>query len=290
MDLQARLEALERARSEPIAIVGMGCRFPGGADTPDAFWRLLRMGTDAVAPVPASRWDVDAYYDQDPDEPGKMSTRFGAFLDDVDVFDAAFFGISRREAESMDPQHRLLLEVCWEALEDAGQAPDRLHGSRTGVFMGLCGSDYFQLLLGHAPRTLDAYVASGSAHSMAAGRIGYVLGLQGPNFAVDTACSSSLVAVHLACQSLRSGESEMALAGGANLVLVPNTTILLSKARMMAPDGRCKAFDARANGFVRGEGVGSSFSSDCRMRSPIVTGCSLSSGAPPSITTAAAMA
>jgi acyl transferase domain-containing protein/acyl carrier protein/protein-L-isoaspartate O-methyltransferase len=256
VDLQSRLEVLERARTEPIAIIGLGCRFPGGATDPEAFWRLLDSGRDAITPVPPDRWDVEAHYDPDPDAVGTMSTRFGGFLSEVDRFDAAFFGISPREALTMDPQQRLLLEVSWEALEDAGQGPDQLGGTRTGVFVGLCNSDYYRMVMAGDPRGLDAYVASGGSHSVAAGRLSYALGLQGPSIAVDTACSSSLVAIHLACQSLRSGESRMAVAGGVNLVLGPEVTILLSKARMMAPDGRCKAFDARADGFVRGEGCG----------------------------------
>jgi acyl transferase domain-containing protein len=252
VELQAKLEALEGAGLEPLAVIGLGCRFPGGADSPAAFWRLLERGGDAITEVPRDRWDVDAYFDPDPDAPGKMSTRFGGFIADVDRFDAQFFGITPREAASMDPQQRLLLEVAWEALEDAGQAPDRLTGSATGVFVGLCNADYFHGIVRGDPAGLDAYVATGGAHSVAAGRLAYLLGLQGPNVAVDTACSSSLVAIHLACQSLRSGECRMALAGGVNVILSPETTIILSR----APDGRCKAFDARADGFVRAEGAG----------------------------------
>ena len=254
-DLQAKVDDLERARTEPIAIIGMGCRFPGAND-PEAFWKLLDGGIDAITEVPRARWDVDAWYDPDPDAAGKMSTRFGGFLEHVDRFDAGFFRIAPREAVSMDPQQRLLLEVSWEALEDAGHAPDQLTGTRTSVFVGVCNSDYYQLVMKGDPRRLDAYVASGGSHSVAAGRLSYALGLQGPSVAVDTACSSSLVAVHLACQSLRAGESRMALAGGVNLVITPDVTMLLSRARMMAPDGRCKVFDARADGFVRGEGCG----------------------------------
>jgi acyl transferase domain-containing protein/acyl carrier protein len=256
LELQTRVEALEGAAPEPLAIVGLGCRFPGGADSPAAFWELLRHGGDAITEVPADRWDVAAYYDPDPDAPGKMATRFGGFLRNVDRFDAQFFGITPREAASMDPQQRLLLEVAWEALEDAGQAPDSLAGSATGVFVGMCNADYFHRIVRGDPSGLDAYVATGGAHSVAAGRLAYVLGLQGPNVAIDTACSSSLVAIHLACQSLRARECRMALAGGVNLILAPETTIILSRAHMMAPDGRCKAFDARADGFVRAEGCG----------------------------------
>ncbi len=255
-DLHDKVEALERRAAEPIAVIGMGCRFPGGANDPDSFWHLLANGVDAIGEVPPQRWDVNAYYDPDPDAPGKTSTRWGGFVENVDCFDAHFFGISPREAVSMDPQQRLLLETAWEALEHAGLSADRLSGTTTGVFVGICGADYTQLLLERGEQTIDAYLASGSAHSIAAGRLSYALGLHGPSIAVDTACSSSLVALHYACQSLRLGECSAALAGGVNLILKPDVTIALSKARMMAADGRCKAFAARADGFVRGEGSG----------------------------------
>ncbi|MGZ4790899.1 MAG: beta-ketoacyl synthase N-terminal-like domain-containing protein, partial [Ilumatobacteraceae bacterium] len=255
--LQSRLDAAQRALREPIAVVGMGCRFPGGVDGPDAFWALLRAGREAVGEVPADRWDIDALYDPDPDAPGKMSTRRGGFLDDVAGFDPLFFGIAPREATSMDPQQRLLLEVAWETLEHAGIAPDRLRGSRTGVFVGMASGDYAQVQLREGGLAgLDMYYTSGAAHSVASGRISYLLGLSGPSITLDTACSSSLVAVHLAVQSLRSGESDLALAGGVNLMLSPENSVMLSKYHMMAPDGRCKAFDAAADGFVRGEGCG----------------------------------
>jgi acyl transferase domain-containing protein len=254
--LRARIEELEGKRSEPIAVIGLGCRFPGGVSTPDAYWQLLRGGIDAVTEVPADRWDVNAYYDPDPDAPGKMHTRHGGFVRDLDRFDPQFFGIAPREAVKMDPQQRLLVEVGWEALEHAGQAPDRLAGSRTGVFLGMSSNDYVQLLRDAQPDDLDAYNLTGNAANFAAGRLSYLLGLQGPSLTVDTACSSSLVAVHLACQSLRLGESRLALAGGANAILVPDHNVLLSKARMLAPDGRCKTFDASADGYVRGEGCG----------------------------------
>ncbi|PYQ39698.1 MAG: short-chain dehydrogenase, partial [Acidobacteria bacterium] len=255
--MQSRLDAMERARAEPIALIGLACRFPGGAD-PEAFWRLLHEGGDAITEIPPDRWDVDAYYDPDPDAPGKMYTRQGGFIGAVDGFDPQFFGIAPREAVSMDPQQRLLLEVAWEALENAGQAPDRLAGSRTGVFIGIASSDYATLLLraeGHLG-WIDAYRASGAAHSVASGRLSYVLGLQGPSMSVDTACSSSLVAVHLACQSLRSRESRMALAGGVHLALAPENSVTFAKSRMLARDGRCRTFDAGAEGFGEGEGCG----------------------------------
>ncbi|QRN93952.1 SDR family NAD(P)-dependent oxidoreductase [Archangium violaceum] len=245
-----------RQSDEPIAIVGLACRFPGGADTPEAFWELLREGTDATVEVPGDRWDADAWYDADPEVPGKMYVRRGGFLRDVASFEPRFFGISPREAESMDPQQRLLLEVAWEALENAGQDPHALRNSRTGVFVGISASEYSRLMLGGDPTELDAYLSSGTALNVAAGRLSYTLGLQGPSMAVDTACSSALVSVHLACQSLRSGESSMALAAGVNLVFSPEVTLSACKARMLATDGRCKTFDASANGFARGEGCG----------------------------------
>jgi acyl transferase domain-containing protein/SAM-dependent methyltransferase len=254
--LRARLEEVEGRRTEPIAVIGLGCRFPGGVSTPAAYWHLLAEGVDAISEVPADRWDIDAYYDADTDAPGKMHTRHGGFVGDLDRFDPQFFGIAPREAVKMDPQQRMLVEAGWEALEHAGQAPDRLSGSRTGVFLGISSNDYVQLLHDSQPDDLDAYNLTGNAANFAAGRISYLLGLQGPSVTIDTACSSSLVAVHLACQSLRAGESRMALAGGANAILIPDHNVLLTKARMLAPDGRCKSFDASADGYVRGEGCG----------------------------------
>jgi acyl transferase domain-containing protein/SAM-dependent methyltransferase/acyl carrier protein len=255
-ELRARLDELERARTEPIAIVGLGCRFPGAA-SPDAFWRLLHDGVDAITEVPRDRWDADALnaVDRGADEP--PISKHGGFLDGVDRFDAYFFGITPREAAGMDPQQRLLLEVAWEALEHAGLAPDRLAGTATGVFVGIAGDDYAQLRArSEDPARADGYFASGVAHSMAAGRLSYVLGFNGPSLSIDTACSSSLVGVHAACQSLRQGECRLALAGGVNLVLVPDYHVALSRARMLAADGRCKTFDASADGYVRGEGCG----------------------------------
>jgi amino acid adenylation domain-containing protein/thioester reductase-like protein len=238
---------------EPIAIVGLSCRFPQSPN-PQAFWDLLRNGVDAVTEVPSDRWDVDAFHSENPD-PGKITTRFGAFLDNVDMFDPAFFGISPREASRMDPQQRLLLEVSWEALENAFIPPQSLAGTRTGVFVGISSYDYSRLQFDD-PELIDAYAGTGNAHSIAANRLSYVFDLRGPSMAVDTACSSSLVAVHLACQSLRSGESDVALAGGVNLILTPELTITFSQARMLSADGRCKTFDANADGYVRGEGCG----------------------------------
>ena len=251
-----KLEAVERSKTEPIAIVGMSCRFPGAGD-PDSFWLLLRDGVDAITEVPAARWEIDHYYDPDLDAPGKMYTRYGGFLAGIDQFDSQFFGISPREAMSLDPQQRLLLEVTWEALENAGQIRERLSGSKTGVFVGITTDDYSRLLAKYYGLTqIDAYFSTGNALNAAAGRLSYILGLQGPSIAIDTACSSSLVAVHLACQSLRAGECGLALAGGVNAILSPEITIALCRARMMSPDGRCKTFDAAADGYVRGEGCG----------------------------------
>ncbi|MCC6498806.1 MAG: amino acid adenylation domain-containing protein [Anaerolineales bacterium] len=239
--------------NEPIAILGLSCRFPQ-ADSPQAFWELLRNGVDAVTEVPPDRWDVDQFHADEPAR-GKTLTRFGGFLDNVDLFDPAFFGISPREAARMDPQQRLLLEVSWEALENAFIPPTSLAGTRTGVFVGISSYDYSRLQFDD-PEMIDAYAGTGNAHSIAANRLSYVFDLRGPSMAVDTACSSSLVSVHLACQSLRSGESDLALAGGVNLILTPELTITFSQARMLAPDGHCKTFDANADGYVRGEGCG----------------------------------
>ena len=253
----AKIEAVERSKAEPIAIIGMSCRFPGGANDPEAFWQLLSNGVDAIAEVPADRWNIDAYYDPDPEIPGKMYTRYGGFLQQVDQFDPQFFGISPREAVKLDPQQRLILEVSWEALERAGLTPNQQATHPTGVFVGITTNDYARLLMPSGDLSqIDAYYLTGNPLNAVAGRLSYTLGLQGPCMAIDTACSSSLVAVHVACQSLRNGECEFALAGGVNLILSPENTVALSKAKMMAPDGRCKTFDAEANGIVRGEGCG----------------------------------
>nr|CAD19091.1 StiG protein [Stigmatella aurantiaca Sg a15] len=256
-EMRAKLDASERARTEPIAVVGMGCRVPGGASNAELLWALLRDGVDAISEVPADRWDLKDYYDPDPDAVGKMYTRHGGFVDAIDRFDAQFFGIAPKEASRMDPQQRLLLEVTWEALEHAGIAVDRLTGSSTGVFVGLCNNDYSFLHMrsgaGDAP---DTYSATGSALSIASGRISYLLGLQGPCMTVDTACSASLLTVHLACQSLRQRECNLALAGGVNAILLPEGTVSGCQLRALAPDGRCKTFDAAANGYVRSEGCG----------------------------------
>lgn len=242
---------------EPIAIIGLGCRFPGGANSPEAYWQNLRDGVDAIAPIPPTRWDIDTYYDRDSDIPGKMYARAGGFIDDVDKFDPYFFEISPREAIGTDPQHRLLLEVSYSALENAGLAPESLKGSRTGVFVGISFDDYSRLTLNSGDSTrIDAHSSLGNTRSIAAGRLSYALDLQGPSLQLDTACSSSLLTVHLACQSLRSGECNVALAGGVNLILSPETTISLCKLKALSVQGACKTFDASADGYVRGEGCG----------------------------------
>jgi myxalamid-type polyketide synthase MxaB len=254
---RTRIEALEKERSEPIAIVGVGCRYAGGADSPSSFWKLLVEGRDAITEVPPERWDIDAYYDPRPGADGKICTRRGGFVDSFDGFDAWFFGISPREAAGMDPQQRLFLEVAWEALESAGHPAEKVYGSQTGVFAGICSYDYAGLKFASQRRqAIDAYFATGNAICAVAGRCSYVLGLKGPSLSIDTACSSSLVAVHSACQSLRSHDCNLALAGGVNLLLAPELSISFSKAGMLAPDGRCKTFDARADGYVRGDGCG----------------------------------
>jgi len=243
------------AASDRIAVISMACRMPGHASSPEDLWQLLRDGTDAIVEVPANRWDAAAHYHPDPDHAGTIVTRFGGFVDDVFEFDAPFFGISPTEARHLDPQQRLLLEVCWETLERAGIAPARLAGTQTGVFVGISTNDYVQRLNRRA-ELVDAYVASGNALSLAANRLSYVFGFEGPSIAVDTACSSSLVAIHQACQSLRAGESDVAIAGGVNLLLDPTVSINHSRARLLSPDGRCRAFSGDAAGMSRSEGCG----------------------------------
>ncbi|MEW1792168.1 type I polyketide synthase, partial [Streptomyces niveus] len=239
----------------PIAVVGLACRLPGAPD-PATFWANLRDGVDAVTTTPADRWDADDFYDADGDAPGKVPTRRGGYLDQVDRFDAAFFGISPREAAAMDPQQRLVLELAWEALENAGIVPDSLRGSRTGVYVGAIWDDYATLLHQQGPEHIGRHTVTGLHRSIIANRVSYLLGLHGPSLAVDTGQSSSLVSVHLACESLRRGESEVAIAGGVNLNLVPESTVGAAKFGGLSPDGRCYTFDSRANGYVRGEGGG----------------------------------
>ena len=254
-DLRAKLTKFENADSAskmPIAIVGMGCRFPGGSVTPEAYWKLLRDGDDALIEVPKERWDIDAVYHPDPDAEGKMYTRLGGFLKEpVDRFDPDLFSISPREAESMDPQQRILLQVSWEALERAGVAPDSLIGSSTGVFVGINNLDYGSLRTRQEDRTkIDPYFSTGLAFSVAAGRISYTLGLQGQCFPIDTACSSSLVAVSLAMQSMRRGDCDMALAAGVSLMLAPDATMYFCRMRALSPSDSCKTFDAAADGGI----------------------------------------
>ncbi len=259
--LNARVERLDHERVQPIAIVSMGCRFPSDAADPadaadpESFWQLLRDGVDAISEVPSQRWDIDQWYDPAPDAAGKMNSRWGGFLKDIDQFDPAFFGISEFEAANLDPQQRLLLEVSWEALERAGLTLEQLMDCPVGVYVGICSNEYQALALSDVSR-INPYSYLGTAHSATAGRLSYWLGLRGPNVPVDTACSSSLVAVHLACQALRVGECDMALAGGVNLIVSPHGTICLSKMQALSPTGRCRTFDASADGYVRSEGCG----------------------------------
>jgi phthiocerol/phenolphthiocerol synthesis type-I polyketide synthase D len=257
-DLTARLEIAEKSDTEPIAVVGMACRLPGGVDTPAQYWQFLKDGGDGVIQVPADRWDADAYYSEDHTRPGTICNREGGFLTSwqPDQFDAEFFGISPREAVAMDPQQRLLLEVAWEALEHAGVTPDAIRNTQTSVFVGLTTYDYSLIAAKAPPEEVDPYVPFGNASNFAAGRLSYFLGVHGPAVVIDTACSSSLVAIHLACQSLRKRESDQALAAGTNLIMSPENSIACSRWGMLAPDGRCKTFDASANGYVRSEGCG----------------------------------
>ncbi|WP_394831085.1 SDR family NAD(P)-dependent oxidoreductase [Pendulispora rubella] len=244
------------ARSDdPIAVVGMGCRLPGGVHSPETFWALLREGRHGIREVPAERWDVEAFLDDDMAAPGKMTTRWGGFLEGADGFEPAFFGISPREAQQIDPQQRLVLELAWEAIEDARTDPLRLRDCAVGVFVGAMGSDYLRLTDAD-PRLIDSHTAPGLDTSIISARVSYQLGLIGTSVTINTACSSSLMAIHLACQSLRSGDSAMALAGGVHLMLSPHGTVGMTKFGAMNPAGQCRAFDAAANGYVRGEGGG----------------------------------
>jgi acyl transferase domain-containing protein len=246
--------AQSEARRTAVAIVGIGCRFPGGANDAPALWRLLAEGRDAIREIPADRIDLSRYFDPKPATPGRIMSRWGGFVDQIEGFDAQFFGISPREAERLDPQHRLLLETAWEALEDAGQDPVRLRGSATGVFVGQWVSDFEHRLFADHD-AIDFQMAMGSGRYASSGRVSYCLGLQGPSVTLDTACSSSLVSVLLAARSIRDGESTLALAGGVNLILQPHITLAYSQSRMMAADGHCKFGDARGDGYVRSEGA-----------------------------------
>jgi len=255
--LEQRLAETRLGASEPIAIIGMACRFPGAPHLA-AFWQLIRECRSAVREVPADRWDVNEFYDPTGERPGRMSVRWAALVEEPDQFDPQFFGITPREAVRMDPQQRLLLEVAWEAMENAGLPADRLAGSRTGVFIGIGGTDYTKVCVPYDDYYLhiDAHMGTGNALSIASNRLSYIFDFHGPSVSVDTACSSSSLAIHLAVESLRRGESDAALAGGVNMILTPETTIAFSKARMLSPEGVCRPFDERANGYVRGEGCG----------------------------------
>jgi acyl transferase domain-containing protein/acyl-CoA synthetase (AMP-forming)/AMP-acid ligase II/surfactin synthase thioesterase subunit/acyl carrier protein len=241
---------------EPIAIVAMACRFPGGCDDLDSFWQLLSEGKDAIIEVPHNRWNNDKFFDPTPATPGKTNTRWAGFVDDIDQFDPAFFGISPTEAVEMDPQQRMLLETAWRLFEGAGQTRADLQGSDTGVFVGISTNDYLYMKIKLTPgmKSFNAYSGLGNANSIAANRLSYLFDLKGPSMAVDTACSSSMTALHLAAQAVKSGECSQAIAGGVNAIISPGPTISLSQFGMMAPDGRCKTFDSRADGYVRAEG------------------------------------
>ncbi|MEM7678123.1 MAG: type I polyketide synthase, partial [Myxococcota bacterium] len=240
---------------EPIAIISSACRWPGDVESIEDLHRLLVENRDAITEVPAQRWDVEDYYDADPDGAGTVTTRWGGFLKDIEHFDADFFGMGPTEAATVDPQQRLLLETAWEAFERAGMTRSKLAGSQTGVYVGISGTEYQYRAMADA-RALTPFSLLGTAHSAIVGRLSYWLGLQGPNFPIDTACSSSLVALHLACQGLRNGECETALAGGVNVLLDPMATIYFSRLQAMSPTGRCHTFGAQADGYVRSEGCG----------------------------------
>ncbi|MCG8667952.1 MAG: polyketide synthase, partial [Pseudomonadales bacterium] len=251
------LNKLQQERHEPIAVIGLGCRFPGGVDSPQKLWNALLDGEDLITEMKDERWPADDFYDPDPEAIGKLYTKCNGLVDEVDQFDADFFGITPNEAILMEPQQRLVLETTWQALEHANIPTESLMGSKTGVFVGICHMGYSHMQAESlALEDISPYSGTGNSHSVASGRLSYLLGLQGPSMSVDTACSSSLVSIHLAMQSLRKGESDLALASGVNLILEPTTSMIFARAGMLSPDGRCKSFDAAANGYVRGEGAG----------------------------------
>ncbi|NJA07917.1 SDR family NAD(P)-dependent oxidoreductase [Methylococcaceae bacterium WWC4] len=253
-ELRGQLVHYQQAAHEPIAVLAIGCRFPGACDSPEALWQFLAEGKNARGEVPEQRWSLAEYYAEPAQTPGKISSRYGAFLSDIDRFDADFFAIAAREAEQMDPQQRLLLETSWQAFERAGIHPKTLRNSRSGVYIGCMTQEYAELIKDDS--AIDVHTGTGNAPSILAGRLAYYYGMQGPAMVIDTACSSSLLAVHLAVKSLRGNEIDMALVGGVNLQLSPRAAITESQAMMLAADGLCKTFDAKADGIGRGDGVG----------------------------------